>query len=138
MAKTVKVLFLGDLIGRPGRNAAWNILPALRKEVQPDLVIANAENSASGFGLTERVYNELTEDLKIDVLTSGNHIWDKKEIYSFIGKADKLIRPYNYPQNNIPGHGFVVVEANGVKIAIGNLLGCVFMGNYDSPFKRAD
>ena len=138
MGKSLKALFIGDIIGRPGRNALYNLLPDLRKKFKPDLVIANAENAASGFGLTEKVYSELVDKLRIDILTSGNHIWDKKEVFTFIDKADKLIRPYNYPRSDVPGQGFQIVTMNGVKVAIANLIGCVFMGNFDSPFHRAD
>lgn len=138
MTEVIKILFIGDIIGRPGRNTVWKVLPEIKKELKPDLIVANAENSASGFGITEKVYKELTEDLGIDILTSGNHIWDKKEVMSFFGKADKLIRPYNYPKANIPGFGFIIVNVKNVKVAIANLIGCVFMGNYDNPFHRAD
>ncbi len=138
MTDSIKILFIGDIIGRPGRLALEKVLPVLRKKFSPDLVVANAENSASGFGLTERVYEELTEKLKIDVLTSGNHIWDKKEIIDIIESLPKLVRPYNYPGDKIPGNGFIIVNVKGVKVAIGNLLGCVFMGTYDSPFYAAD
>jgi metallophosphoesterase (TIGR00282 family) len=138
MTDPVKILFIGDIIGRPGRLALGKVLPGLRQKLAPDLVIANAENSASGFGLTERVYEDLTENLKIDILTSGNHIWDKKEIIDIIESLPKLVRPYNYPGNSIPGNGFTVVSVRGIKVAVGNLLGCVFMGTYDSPFYAAD
>ncbi|MFC1517948.1 TIGR00282 family metallophosphoesterase [Candidatus Margulisiibacteriota bacterium] len=134
----MKILFVGDIIGRPGRNVLYNLLPGLKKKYKPDLIIANVENAASGFGLTEKVYKELVDKLKIDVFTSGNHIWDKKEIFSFIGKADQLIRPYNYPKGDVPGHGFYVLEVNKTKVAVANLIGCVFMGNYDSPFSTSD
>jgi metallophosphoesterase (TIGR00282 family) len=138
MSKTIKILFIGDIIGRPGRNTVRKILPELRAKYKPDLVIANAENAASGFGITERVYAELISDLKIDVLTSGNHIWDKKEVMQIIDEMPKLVRPYNYPSNRIPGKGVIIVNVNGTKIAVGNLLGCVFMGTYDSPFYAVD
>ena len=138
MSNTIKILFIGDIIGRPGRVALEKKLPGIRAKYSPDLVIANAENAANGFGITERVYEELTENLKIDVLTSGNHIWDKKEVMQIIESLPKLVRPYNYPSNRIPGNGFKIVTVKDTQVAIGNLLGCVFMGTYDSPFYAAD
>jgi 2',3'-cyclic-nucleotide 2'-phosphodiesterase len=140
LGKSIKVLFIGDLIGRPGRSTVKKLLPGIRQDYAPDLVIANAENSAGGFGITRRVYHELIEELGIDVLTSGNHVWDKKEIMTLMAEAEceALIRPYNYPKAGVPGQGVKIVEVKGVKVAVTNLLGCVFIGSYDSPFHDAD
>jgi metallophosphoesterase (TIGR00282 family) len=111
------------------------LLPGLRKEYSPDFVIANAENSAAGFGVTEKVYQELISDFKIDVLTTGNHVWDKKEIFQEIDNWDKLLRPLNYPAGT-RGVGYRIDKINNIKIATVSILGRVFV-NYalDCPFQ---
>lgn len=130
------VLFIGDLIGRPGRRALARFLPELRKKYQPDLVVANAENAAGGNGLTEEIGKELL--FQVDVLTSGNHIWDKKEALNYLEKENRLLRPANYPAVN-PGRGFYVYQSEkGVKAAVVNLQGRVFMEPIDCPFQTAD
>ena len=138
--KNIKVLFFGDLVGRPGRFAVRDFLAAIHSdslaqvEVQEyDFIVANVENASHGFGLTEKNYNELFE-YGIDCMTSGNHIWDKKEIFNYIDGADKLIRPFNYPANT-PGCGSRVFETeNGVKIGVINVLGRVFMSPVESQW----
>ena len=128
---TIKILFFGDLVGRPGRFAVKDFL-AQNKE-KYDFVIANVENASHGFGLTEKNYNDLCE-YGIDCMTSGNHIWDKKEIFNYIDNADRLIRPYNYPQGT-KGQGSRIFElSGGLKIAVINALGRVFMGPAESPW----
>lgn len=136
--KKLDILFLGDIVGRPGRRVVRKYLTEeIRSlEKRPDFIIANGENASHGFGLTERNYNELTE-LGIDVLTSGNHIWDKKEIFSYIDKADKLIRPLNYPEG-VPGVGSRIFTVNDSSIAVISLLGRVFMSPIDSPWKTLE
>lgn len=130
--KTIKILFLGDLVGRPGRFVVRDFLKKQRKNY--DFIIANVENASHGFGLTEKNYNEISE-YGIDCMTSGNHIWDKREILNYIDKADKLVRPFNYP-NGTPGRGSRVFELdNGVKIAVINALGRVFMAPVDSQWE---
>lgn len=138
--KNIKVLFFGDLVGRPGRFAVRDFLAAIHsdslaqveKQVY-DFIVANVENASHGFGLTEKNYNELFE-YGIDCMTSGNHIWDKKEIFNYIDGADKLIRPFNYPANT-PGCGSRVFETeNGVKIGVINVLGRVFMSPVESQW----
>lgn len=130
------VLFIGDLIGRPGRRALSRFLPELRKKYQPDLVVANAENAAGGNGLTEETGKELF--FQVDVLTSGNHIWDKKEVLNYLEKEDRLLRPANYPAAN-PGHGYYIYQSEkGVRAAVVNLQGRVFMEPIDCPFLVAD
>jgi len=130
------VLFFGDLIGRAGRNALAKSLPALTKKYKPTLVIANGENAAGGVGITEEIGKDLFA--LADVLTSGNHIWDKKEALEYLAKEPRLLRPANYPPKN-PGRGSVVVtDAGGVKIGVLNLQGRVFMEAIDCPFRTAD
>ena len=132
--KNIKILFFGDLVGKIARKAVAEYLQQrLNQNDYPDFVIANVENASHGFGLTEKNYNELSE-AGIDCFTSGNHIWDKKDIFNYIEKADKLIRPINYPANT-PGQGSRVFEKNGCKIAVINALGRVFMPPIDSPLE---
>lgn len=130
------VLFIGDIVGRPGRRALSRFLPELKKRYRPSLVIANGENAAGGIGLTEEIARELL--LQVDVLTSGNHIWDKKEVLNYLDKEPRLVRPANYPEGN-PGHGYHIFEnGDGIKAAILNLQGRVFMEPVDCPFRRAE
>lgn len=134
MNEITKILFIGDIIGKPGRIAVRELLPRLVGEYSPDLVIANGENAAGGFGITAEVAEELKR-LQIDVITSGNHIWDKKEIYDYIRNEKRLLRPANYP-SGAPGAGWAVFEcATGVKVGVVNLLGRVFMDNVDCPLR---
>ena len=126
----IRILFFGDLVGRPGRLAVRDFLQG---KDNFDFVIANVENASHGFGLTEKNYKELSE-YGIDCMTSGNHIWDKKEIFNYISDAEKLIRPFNYPAETI-GQGSHVFEiANGIKIGVINALGRVFMSPVESPW----
>lgn len=135
--KNIKVLFLGDLIGRPGRRWVAENLATWRKTFAADLVIANGENSAAGFGITKKIYDELT-GLGIDVITGGNHIWDKKEFLKVIDDCPALVRPANYPPG-APGQGWLTVKlASGQKVTVLNLLGRVFVDDVDCPFRRAD
>ena len=137
MSELSSILFIGDLVGKPGRLAAAELLPVLRDKYKPDLIIANVENSAGGFGVTPQIADDLFA-LGIDVMTSGNHIWDRKEIYPYIEETARLLRPANYPEES-PGAGSVVVEGrNGKKFAVMNLIGRVFMDSLESPFKCAD
>lgn len=127
----LKVLFFGDLVGRPGRFAVKDFLEKNKQNY--DFIIANVENASHGFGLTEKNYNELSE-YGINCMTSGNHIWDKKEIFNYIDKADKLVRPFNYPENT-PGFGSRIFELpNGIKIGVINVLGRVFMAPIESQW----
>ncbi len=129
--KTIKVLFFGDLVGRPGRYAVRNFL--LENDYTNHFVIANVENASHGFGLTEKNYNELSE-YGIDCMTSGNHIWDKRDIFNYIDKADKLLRPINYPEKTL-GKGSSIFNFNGYKIGVINILGRVFMNLVDSQWE---
>jgi 2',3'-cyclic-nucleotide 2'-phosphodiesterase len=133
----LKVLFIGDIIGEPGRKMVRQQMRGLRDMHRPDLVIANGENSAGGFGITSEIADELFF-LGIDVLTSGNHVWDKKEIEPYLAKQDRLIRPANYPEGN-PGYGSVIISTeNAGKAAVLNLEGRVFMSNLTDPFRVAE
>jgi metallophosphoesterase (TIGR00282 family) len=132
---TVRILFVGDVVGRPGRRALRELAPQLRAEVQPDFVIVNAENSAGGFGFDRRSLTALFE-AGADVLTNGNHTWDKPGSLALIAEDSRLLRPANYPADT-PGAGHrVFTAACGVKIGVVNLLGRVFMTPYESPFRR--
>ena len=134
MQKQIKILFFGDIVGKLGRRAIGDYLKALKKQgISPDFSIANVENASHGFGLTEKNYNELS-GYGINGFTSGNHIWDKKEIFTYIDKADKLIRPINYPPKTV-GVGSRVFEVGDTKIAVINALGRVFMQPIDSPWE---
>jgi len=133
----MRFLVVGDIIGKPGRKALKHFLPLLREEVPFDVVIVNVENAAGGFGLTKKVYEELLST-GVDVMTSGNHIWDKKEIYEFIEEAENLLRPANYPEG-VPGKGYGVFSKGGQKFAVINLMGRTFMDcNLDNPFRAFD
>lgn len=134
MNNEIKILFLGDIVGKPGRTIVRDVLSDLRSpENEFDFVIANVENASHGFGLTEKNHNELA-GYGIDCFTSGNHIWDKKDIYSYINNSDRLIRPANYPKNKY-GVGYRFFDVNESKIAVINLLGRTFMGPIDSPWE---
>ncbi len=130
------VLFLGDIVGRPGRRALDKFLPGLIKKHGPALVVANGENAAGGSGMTEEIGKDLF--LHVDVLTSGNHIWDKKEALTYLEREPRLLRPANYPAVNPGRSSYVFRSADGVKAAVLNLQGRVFMEPLDCPFKRAD
>ncbi len=133
----MKICFIGDIVGKPGRRSVARLLPSLIGNYGIDIVIANCENAAGGFGVTFDVVKELLEH-HIHVLTSGNHIWDKKEVMDFIEDCEFLLRPANYPQNT-PGRGSAVITSNtGLPVGILNLEGRVFMKNIDCPFQIAD
>jgi metallophosphoesterase (TIGR00282 family) len=129
----MKVLFIGDIIGRPGRETVRKGLPRLVEHYGADLVIANAENSAAGFGVTKDIGDTLLE-YGIDVMTSGNHIWDKKEVLDYIPTQPRLVRPANYPAG-VPGRGSYVAQTrDGRSVGVINVMGRVFMLNLDDPF----
>jgi metallophosphoesterase (TIGR00282 family) len=133
----MKVLFIGDIVGSPGRQIVQERLADLVEQRQIDLVIANGENSASGFGITPRLAEGLLQN-GIAVLTGGNHSWDRKEILEYIPHEPRLLRPANFPDGN-PGSGLFVGSAkNGTKFAVLNLQGRIFLPALDDPFKKAD
>lgn len=131
--KLFKILFFGDITGKPGRIAVRDYLLSLSENDKPDFVIANAENASHGFGLTKKNYLELSS-YGIDCFTSGNHIWDKKEIFDYILDDEKIVRPINYPADTL-GTGCRIFEKNGKKIAVLNALGQVFMAPINSPWE---
>ncbi len=133
----MKLLFIGDIFASPGRRIVSEHVRDIVHVQQIDLTIANCENAAGGHGVTPQIADELFA-LGIDVMTSGNHIWDKKEIFEYIAKRPRLLRPANYPPG-APGAGSAVVRAkNGVECAILNLQGRTYMPNTDCPFRAAD
>jgi len=133
----VKLLFIGDIIGKPGREALSRELHRIVDRHRVDLVIANGENAAGGFGLTAETAQDLFK-CGVQMLTSGNHIWDKKDALEYIKREERIVRPANYPEGT-PGRGTTVVKTpGGVKIGILNLEGRVFMNNLDCPFRCAD
>jgi metallophosphoesterase (TIGR00282 family) len=133
----MRILFIGDIFASHGRRIVADHLADIKSSQGIDLAIANAENSAGGFGITPSIVEELL-DLGLDVLTTGNHIWDKKDIYDYFVKRPNLIRPANYPEG-CPGTGvFVARTRNGVPVAVINLQGRTYMPSTDCPFRKAD
>lgn len=134
----IKILFFGDIVGRIGRKAIAKILPEFKRELNPDLVLANAENLAHGLGVTQKTLNEIL-GAGVDFLTSGNHIWQKEEAYEILAQRDiPLIRPANFPQD-MPGKGYRLLELGTKKILIINLVGRAFIEEESScPFKALD
>jgi metallophosphoesterase (TIGR00282 family) len=133
----LKILFIGDVVGRAGRQALSSRLHRLVDEHRVDLVVANGENAAAGFGLTANIVTELL-DLGIDVITSGNHIWDKREICDHLDRQERLLRPANYPPG-LPGRGAGIFSTSaGLQVGVVNLEGRVFMSNLDCPFRAAE
>ena len=130
------ILFIGDIIGSYGRAVTKKMIPILKSEEHIDLIIANGENSAAGYGITEKVCHELTE-AGIDVFTMGNHMWDRRDIISKIKECPNIVRPANYPAA-VPGKTYLVAEKSKVKVGIFNLCGRVFMPALDCPFKTAE
>ncbi len=128
----MEIIFLGDICAKPGRRAVFEQLPKLREKYKPDFVIANAENSAGGFGLTPKIASELLT--KVDGLTLGDHFLDRKELIPFLESEDRIIRPLNYPSDT-PGRGFRFFNKDDKVIAVVNLLGRVFLRPIDCPFQ---
>lgn len=127
---------IGDIYGKIGRQAVTQYIPALKTKYQLNLIIANGENSAGGVGITKKTLDEIYNS-GVDVVTSGNHIWDKKEIFQFIDHEKYLIRPANYPPQT-PGKGYCIFEVNNKKVGIANISGRTFMPALDCPFRKAD
>lgn len=132
----MKILFIGDVVGSPGRNMVKDYLPKLKEKHRPNVTIINGENAASGKGINERIYKDFLK-WGAQVITLGNHTWNKKEVFDFIEDAPYLIRPANFPENN-PGKGIVYLNINGTAIAIINLQARTFMPAIDDPFTKAD
>jgi hypothetical protein len=132
----MNVLMVGDVFGEPGRTALQRLLPRLRDEHRIDFTVVNVENAAGGFGVTAAMCRAFLEQ-GADVLTSGNHIWDRKEIVGYIAKENLLLRPANFPAGT-PGVGHVTLKAGPHRVAVVNLMGRVFMHPIDCPFRTAD
>jgi 2',3'-cyclic-nucleotide 2'-phosphodiesterase len=131
-----RLLFLGDIVGEPGRRALLNVLPSLRERHSPDFIVANAENAAGGLGVTERIARGLL-DAGIDVLTTGNHVFRHREVYPFLDSSDRIVRPANYLKSN-PGRGYTVIEKDGARWGVINLSGTVYLDAARSPFHEVD
>jgi len=130
----MKVVFIGDIVGKVGRIATKALLPTVVNRYKVDLVIANGENAAGGFGITDKLADEIL-GCGVHIITTGNHVWDKKEFISQISKEDRILRPLNYPPG-VPGYGSILYTLhNGEKVAVINISGRVFMSNIDCPFR---
>jgi 2',3'-cyclic-nucleotide 2'-phosphodiesterase len=133
----MKILFIADIVGKPGRQAVRELVPEIICQYRIDFIIGNCENAAAGFGVTRDVVEELYES-QIHVLTSGNHIWDKKEIREFSEEYETLLRPANYPLG-APGRGSAVMpDSKGIHVGVINLMGRIFMAPLDCPFRTAE
>jgi len=132
----VNILMVGDVFGEPGRTALAKLLPGLRQQHAIDVCVVNVENAAGGFGVTPAMARQFLAE-GADVMTSGNHIWDKREIVEYIGKENLLLRPANFPVGT-PGVGYVTLKCGPHKVAVLNLMGRVFMLPIDCPFRKAD
>jgi hypothetical protein len=136
VAQALTVLCVGDVFGEPGRRAVATLLPRLRKAHDVDLTVVNVENAAAGYGVTPAIARAFL-DQGVDVMTSGNHIWDRKEIIEYIARENLLLRPANFPTGT-PGTGSIVVKAGPHRVAVLNLMGRVFLPMIDCPFRKAD
>lgn len=132
----MRILFIGDIVGKIGRNAIETYLPLLKQKYRPTVTIVNAENAAHGKGLTEKIYKQLLRD-GVDFMTMGNHTYGQREIYDFINTAKRLVRPANFPEE-APGIGMRFIQINDIKLAVINLQGRAFMQDIDDPFKKAN
>ncbi len=132
----MRILMIGDIVGRSGRKAVKETLTTIRQELKLDMIIANGENAASGNGITSEIARELL-NYGIDVLTMGNHVWDRKEAIPYIGKEPRILRPANYPPGT-PGKGSGIYCVNGIDVGVVNLSGRVYLSNLECPFRLAD
>lgn len=133
---TYRILFLGDVVGRPGREALHRDLPRMRQELQPLFIVANGENAAGGVGITSDIADNMFK-LGVDVITLGNHAYNKREIYPYLNSSAAIVRPANMPDGN-PGRGSVEITRDGITLYVANLCGRVFMDAYDDPFRTVD
>mgnify|MGYP001954906827 CR=1 FL=1 len=134
--RNMKILFIGDVVGEPGRKTLEQYLPRLKEKYHPTMTIVNGENAASGKGITEKIYRKFLE-IGVHVITMGNHTWDNKDIFEFIDDAKYMIRPANFPDNN-PGKGIVYIKINTMEVAVINLQGRTFLPANSCPFQKAE
>jgi metallophosphoesterase (TIGR00282 family) len=132
----MKVLLIGDILSKTGRNALKCGLPGLRENYDIDLCVANVENAAGMFGITKKI-KDIISDAGVDIMTSGNHIWDKAEGVKLLDSDEDILRPANYPED-VPGSGYLITEVNGIPVAVINIQGRVFMPSIDCPFRAVD
>ena len=132
----LKILFIGDIFGEPGRRALERLLPRMRDDLALDLVVANGENAAGGLGLTARLAREIW-GCGVDVITMGNHVWKQRDLLPVLDEEDRLLRPANFPPG-VPGHGHVLLQAGGANIGVVNLQGRVYLNELDDPFRALD
>lgn len=132
----MKILFIGDVVGSPGRDMIKEYLPRLQKKYKANITIINGENAAAGKGITDKIYRSFLE-MGANAITLGNHTWDNKDIFEFIDHAKYLVRPANFPEGT-PGKGSLLLNMNGIEIGIINLQGRTFLAPLDCPFKKAD
>ena len=133
----MKLVYFGDIMGRSGRACLEKHLPIIIEKLSPEFIIVNGENAAHGFGITEKICAQLFE-LGVDVITTGNHAWDQREIIDYIGSESRLLRPLNYPEQT-PGSGSGIFQArNGANVFVGQVLGRLFMNSVDDPFAAVD
>ncbi len=137
MIPVMRMLFVGDVVGSPGRRALASVLPQLRERHAADWVVVNGENAAGGLGITPPLVREMLDDLGVDVVTLGNHAYRHREVYKVLDTEERIVRPANYPKGN-PGRGHTVVERDGRRLAVINLIGTVFLDSARSPFAEAD
>jgi len=134
----MRLLFLGDMVGKTGRTAVYDQLPGLVSDLKLDFVIVNGENASGGFGITEKIFNE-TIDAGADVVTTGNHVWDKKEALSFASREDRFLRPANFPHGTPGRGGNLYIAKNGARVFVANIMGRVFMHpELGDPFEAAE
>jgi metallophosphoesterase (TIGR00282 family) len=132
----MRILFIGDVVGKPGRRAVASLLPLWRQELPCDLVIANGENSAGGAGITSSTAADLF-DAGVDVITTGNHVWDQREALSYLATTERVLRPLNYPAG-APGIGATVLTIRGTGVLVANAMGRVYLTGLDDPFRGLD
>jgi 2',3'-cyclic-nucleotide 2'-phosphodiesterase len=131
-----RILFVADVVGRPGREAFRALLPDLKSELRPHLTVVNGENAAGGFGITAKIAEELLRS-GADLVTTGNHVWDQKQFVQELPELQRVLRPHNFPPG-APGTGVAVVEADGERVLVMNLMGRLYLQDIDDPFRAAD
>ena len=136
-SRAVKLLFVGDVVGSPGRQVLSALLPELRERHQPDFVVVNGENSAGGLGITPKIARDWLDGGGVDAITLGNHAYRHSEVYEYLDSEQRIVRPANWPRAD-PGHGYAVVQGDAGRLAVVNLAGVVFLDPARSPFAEAD